>query len=227
MYIYKDYQTQTILGKRFYDLGSCAYPSITTVLGNSQSEEASQWLDAWKARVGASEAARKSKAATDRGTNVHTMMERFIRGEDPKLEEFPQEHQRMFKSLRLEARKINRFYGQEVVLYSHAFEIAGRCDLVGEWEGEPAIIDYKTSGKPKAESDIQDYWLQATFYALAHNEMFGTDIRKLVILMGVEASLPLVFKSTVTDDRIMELALRTEEFYNRLEKEVTSDCREK
>lgn len=219
-FAYQDHQTQTILGKRFYDLGSCAYPSITTVLGNSQSEADSGWLDAWKARVGASEAARKSKAATDRGTNVHTMMERFIRGEDPLLHEFPQDHQRMFKTMKLEARKINKFYGQEVVLYSHAFEIAGRCDLVGEWEGEPAIIDYKTSGKPKAEADIQDYWLQATFYALAHNEMFGTDIRKLVILMGVEASLPLVFKSSVTDERIVELALRTEEFYNRLEKEV-------
>lgn len=220
MFSYQDYQTEQVLGKRFYNLSSCAYPSITTVLGNTLDEKDSGWLDAWKKRVGETEAARKSKLATDRGTNVHTMMERFIRGEDPRLDEFPQAHQRMFKTMKLEARKINKFYGQEVVLYSHVFEIAGRCDLVGEWEGEPAIIDYKTSGKPKTDADIQDYWLQATFYALAHNEMFGTNIKKLVILMGVESSLPLVFKSTVTDDRVVQLALRTETFYDKLELEV-------
>lgn len=219
-FAYKDYPTEQILGKRFYNLGAVLYPSITTVLGNSVPANDSKWLEEWRARVGNEEADKKSKAATDRGTNVHTMLERFVRGDDPELDEFPPDHQRVFKSLKLQARKINKIYGQEVVLYSNSFEIAGRCDHIGEWEGEPAIIDYKTSGKPKTEADIQDYWLQAAFYATAHNEMFGTNIKKLVILMGVERSLPLTFKSMVTDELLEKLALRTEVFYDKLEREI-------
>ncbi len=219
-FAYKDYPTEQILGKRFYNLGDVLYPSITTVLGNSVPANDSKWLEEWRARVGNEEADKKSKAATDRGTNVHTMLERFVRGDDPELDEFPPDHQRVFKSLKLQARKINKTYGQEVVLYSNSFEIAGRCDHIGEWEGEPAIIDYKTSGKPKTEADIQDYWLQAAFYATAHNEMFGTNIKKLVILMGVERSLPLTFKSMVTDELLEKLALRTEVFYDKLEREI-------
>lgn len=219
-FVYKEYETEQVLGKRFYNLGSVLYPSITTVLGNTLPKEDEDWLEKWRARVGREEAAKKSLAATTRGTNVHTMLERFVRGDDPKLDEFPQEHQRVFKSLKLEARKINKIYGQEVVLFSNAFEVAGRCDHIGEWEGVPAIIDYKTSGKPKSEADIQDYWLQATFYALAHNEMYGTDIRKLVILMGVENSLPLTFKHTITEKHIELLAERTATFYDKLGQEL-------
>lgn len=219
-FAYQDYSTEQVLGKRFYNLGTALYPSITTVLGNTLPAEDQNWLEAWRARVGHEEADRKSKAATTRGTNVHTMLERFVRGDDPMLAEFPEEHQRVFKSLKLEARKISKTYGQEVVLFSNAFEVAGRCDHIGEWQGEPAIIDYKTSGKPKAEADIQDYWLQATFYALAHNEMFGTDISKMVILMGVEHSLPLVFKKTITDELVIALANRVALFYQKLEAEL-------
>lgn len=212
-FIYADYNTIEYDGNRFYDLGTICYPSITTVLGNT---EDSGWLEAWHARVGIEEANRVSKAATTRGTNVHLMLERFCQGADPGLQEFPEEHQRVFKSMTLEARKINKIYGQEVALYSTAFEVAGRCDVIGEWQGVPSIIDFKTANKPKRLDDIRDYWLQTTFYALAHNEMFKTDIKQLVVFIGVEERLPQVFKATITDDLIVELAERTSLFYDNL-----------
>jgi genome maintenance exonuclease 1 len=120
--------------------------------------------------------------------------------------------------LKVALNKVNTVYGQEVVLYSHDLGIAGRCDMIADYEGELSIVDYKSSTRAKNKEDIEDYWVQTAFYALAHNEMFGTKIEKLVILMGVENKLPMVFKHRITDDLIVQLAARTGEFYDEMEK---------
>jgi hypothetical protein len=214
---YVDCETVNVEGKRVYCVpGDNYYPSITTVLGGTIEPEKKKILDNWKARVGDKEAARISKAATDRGTDTHLMMERLLRNEDPQVETFPPDHAKMFRSLRLEAKKINKVYGQEVVLYSHVLGIAGRCDLIAEYQGQIALVDYKTSGRVKSVDEIGDYWLQCAFYATAHNEMFGTNIEKMVIMMGVEDHLPLIFKKTLNDDLLLKLATRTSEFYDKL-----------
>jgi genome maintenance exonuclease 1 len=90
--------------------------------------------------------------------------------------------------------------------------------MIADYEGELSIVDYKSSTRVKNKEDIEDYWVQTAFYALAHNEMFGTKIEKLVILMGVENKLPMVFKHRITDDLIVQLAARTGEFYDEMER---------
>lgn len=214
---YKDYQTEQVLGRRFYDLGEIGlFPSITTVLGHTPTPETTAWLSAWKTRVGDQKAARKSKLATDRGTNVHEMLERFVRGETINHGDFPEEHIRVFNSMKLELTKIGAVVGQEMVLYSKSLGVAGRCDMVAEHQGELAIVDYKTSGYYKSAADIGDYWLQTAFYALAHNEMYGTNIEKLVIMMGVENKLPMVFKKRLTEELVAGVIERTDKFYAEL-----------
>jgi genome maintenance exonuclease 1 len=216
MFSYQDYSTVDLQGKRFYQISDDQiYPSITTVLGNTLEPEKRNALDAWRARAGNKKADEISKAAADRGTNTHLMLERFLRGEDPQLDSFPEAHVKIFKSLRLELTKINKVYGQEVVLYSDILSVAGRCDLVAEYQGTLAIVDYKTSSRVKSVNEIGDYFLQCAFYAMAHNELFGTSIDKLVILMGVENSLPLVFKKTIDDELLLKLSTRVCEFYEK------------
>ena len=216
-FAYREHETINADGKRIYVCGDDKYyPSITTVLGQSLPMEKQNVLNAWRARVGNKEADRVSKAACDRGTNTHLMLERFLRNEDPRIEEFPDDHAKIFKSLKLELKKINRVYGQEVVLFSDLLGVAGRCDLVAEYQGTIAIVDYKTSSRVKSADEIGDYWLQACAYALFHNEMFNTSIDKMIILMGVENKLPLVFKRTITDDLILELIERVNSFYQKL-----------
>jgi genome maintenance exonuclease 1 len=216
-FVYKDCETINVEGKRVYAIDEERYyPSITTILGQSLPMEKQNVLNAWRARVGNKEADRISKAACDRGTNTHLMLERYLRNEDPRIEDFPQEHSAMFKSLRLELRNINRVYGQEVVLYSDILGVAGRCDLVAEYKGEIAIVDYKTSSRVKSADEIGDYWLQCAAYAIMHNEMFGTNIKKMVILMGVENKLPLIFKRTISDELVLNLIERVNSFYQKL-----------
>jgi len=215
---YQDCETTNLdgVGRVYLISEEKMYPSITTVLGQTLPEEKRDVLANWRARVGNKKADEISKAACDRGTNTHLMLERFLRGEDPQTSTFPDSHVKIFNSLRLELTKINKVYGQEVVLYSDVLGIAGRCDLVAEYQGAIAIVDYKTSSRVKSADEIGDYWLQAAFYATAHNEMFGTNIEKMVILMGVENKLPLIFRKTISDDLLLKLAERTSDFYGKL-----------
>jgi len=214
---YVDKQTIQVMGRRFYEVDpERAYPSITTVLGHTVPDEDKGWLDAWRNRVGHSKADKIRDDAARRGTNVHLMLERKLRGEDPQVEKFPPEHVKIFTSLKVELSKVNTVYGQEVVLYSHDLEVAGRCDMIAEYQGELAIVDYKTSTRAKDRSEIGDYWVQAAFYATAHNEMFRTNISKLVIMMGVENKLPLCFKRRLDDELLEQLAVRTVKFYDEM-----------
>lgn len=216
MFDYKELSAEMIQGLgRVYHTPLGPYPSITTMLGQSAPAEKTSYLDAWRARVGNAKANQITNDAATRGTNTHLMLERYVNGQEAYKEgEFPEGHIKVFKSLKLELKKINKVYGQEVVLYSDTLQVAGRCDLVGEYQGTMSIIDYKTSSRVKSKEEIGDYWLQTAFYAIAHNEMFGTDIQKLVILMGVENHLPMVFKKTITEELVTELFDRVTKFYN-------------
>ena len=214
---YVDYNTINLEGKRFYHLGGDVYyPSITTMLGTTISTEKATSLELWKKRVGSKNAKKTVDDACDRGTSIHTLVERFLKNEDLKEHEFKPEHLTLFKSLKYALKRINKTYGLEVVLYSHILSLAGRCDFIGEFDNIISIVDYKTSTRIKNASEIEDYWLQATFYALAHNEIFGTDIRQLVILMGVENHLPMIFKKSITDELILKLSERQAKFYDSL-----------
>lgn len=214
MFEYADFETVNAEGKRFYCLpDNIFYPSITTVLGGTMEVEKSASLEAWRNRIGHAQAVQVTRNAADRGTSLHSMLERQLKGLDPETHKHGAEAVRMFNSLRLHLKHINTVLGQEVVLYSHGLEVAGRCDLVCEYDGAPAIVDYKSSTRAKSESDIGDYFLQAAFYAMAHNEMFGTDIKRLVIMMGVTNGLPRVFKKTLDDELMLKLIDRVQQFH--------------
>ena len=60
---------------------------------------------------------------------------------------------------------------------------AGTTDLVGTYKGNPCIMDFKQTNKPKKLEWVQDYFLQLTAYAIAHNEIYGTNIREGHIFM--------------------------------------------
>ena len=60
---------------------------------------------------------------------------------------------------------------------------AGATDLCGIYMGRESIIDFKQSNKPKKIEWIEDYKLQGAAYATAHDDMFGTSIEQIVILM--------------------------------------------
>lgn len=201
---------------RWYDTPKAYYPSITTVLGQTAPPEKVASLERWRESLGHAEADRVSKAATDRGTNVHLLAERFLKGEEVDApidgEPVPPADLASFRALKLKLKSIDEVWGQEVALYSDSLEVAGRCDLIGVYKGTPCIVDFKTSSRIKSRADIADYELQLAFYARAHNEMFGTDINTGIILMVADSAFPMEFTVDLLE-QYDKLEARVEKFW--------------
>jgi len=139
----------------------------------------------WRKRVGNEEADRVTKAATGRGTDMHTLTEHYLKNEDlPKglrpISDF------LFKISKGKLNKINNIYALEGPLYSKELGIAGTVDCIAEYDGELAIIDFKTSKKPKPRDWIEHYFVQCMAYGCMLYEMKGISIKKLVIIMACE-----------------------------------------
>ncbi len=213
---YADFSTVDYKGQRWYSIESNkAYPSITTILGGTMEPEKKARLENWRTMLGPLVADKTAKKAADRGTVVHSLLEKHLKGEKIDTKGLNPEDVQMFNSLKLRLKSITKIYGQEMALYSDVLGVAGRCDLAGMWKNEEAIIDFKTSNKSKTAKDINDYWLQCTFYALAHNELYGTNINKGVIIMGVSENIPLVFEKELLQF-VGPLYDRIQIFYNSL-----------
>jgi CRISPR/Cas system-associated exonuclease Cas4 (RecB family) len=215
---YQELETQSVKGMRFYETPHKKYyPSITTVLGSTISEEKEKSLKSWQNSLGLSTAQQITKDAADRGTAVHLLIERYLKKE--KLvrdsDSFKPEEINLFNALKLKLNKIDEVWGQEVPLYSDLLEIAGRCDCIGLYKGIPAIIDFKTSSRIKSNRDIEDYRLQLCAYSIMHNEMFDTNISQGIILMTSQTGFPQEFKVNL-EDYAETLLTRIESFYEKL-----------
>ncbi len=174
---------QTKQGRQYVGEDDNPVPSVTTILGDTGDKTA---LIAWRKRVGEAEATRISTESAGLGTKVHNALEKYILGEE--WDNFgtnvvSQLAKTMTTNMINEAfSKVDELYGVEVGLIAQGL-YAGTSDAIGMYEGQEAIIDFKTAKKMKKREWIDDYFLQGCAYALAHNEMFGTNISKIAILM--------------------------------------------
>jgi len=186
----QDLQSETFPdGKRYYKLpDGTKLPSVTTVLGAMKKDA----IMAWRKRVGEAEANRISKKATGRGTNVHSLCEKYLNNES--LGEMMPDAQEMFLSLKPLLNRINNIHYQEQALWSTQLGMAGRVDCIGEFDGQLSVIDFKTSKKIKSKVQIEDYFWQTSAYALMYEELIGRPINNLVIIMAVEDDQPLLFQ---------------------------------
>lgn len=168
------------------------YPSITTVLGHFGKHKIMEWRKA----VGEEEANRVAARAAGRGTALHTLCERYIDNQQPFDEKTMPHVKAMFNSVKpvIDSR-VGKVYVQEVPLYSDHLRLAGRVDLIAEFDGVLSIIDFKTSSRIKVEEDIKSYFEQEAAYAIMFEERTGIPIVNLVTIMAVENEKePLVFK---------------------------------
>lgn len=184
---------QTVDGARRYATpDGMKLPSVTTILDATKTEETKQALANWKKAVGAENAQAITTEAANRGTRLHTHLETFIktgkineRGSNPYgWPSHAMAHQIAEQGLS----KVDEFWGTEIGLYFPKI-YAGTTDCCGIHEGQESIIDFKQSNKIKKREWIDDYFVQLTAYAEAHNELYGTKIRKGVIMMSVKPDL--------------------------------------
>lgn len=176
-------------GKRLYATpDGNKVPSVTTILDKTKPEEARQALANWRKSVGEKKAQEITTEAAGRGTRMHKFLEDYIKGEQLKetvTNPYAQQSLIMARKVIKDGfPSVNEVWGSEVPLYFPQL-YAGTTDCVGIHNGEESILDFKQTNKPKKLEWIDDYFLQLTAYALAHNEVHGTNIRKGVIMMCV------------------------------------------
>jgi hypothetical protein len=186
-------ERETIDGVRYYSVPNedqlLKFVSITSVTSHFNKEI----FVKWRKRVGNEEADRITKASTSRGTDMHTLVENYLYNHEvlpsvQPLSEF------LFKIAKPSLNKINNIHCLEGALYSKQLGVAGTTDCIAEFDDELAVIDFKTSKKPKPREWIENYFVQAMFYGMAYYEMTGTPIKKLVIIMACEDGECVVYE---------------------------------
>jgi len=183
---------ETIDGIRYYKVPDdeilLKLVSITSVTSHFNKEI----FVKWRKKVGVEEADKITKAATSRGTDMHTLVENYLYNRDlpPVLpiSDF------LFKIAKIELNRINNIYCLEGALYSKQLGVAGTTDCIAEFDEELAVIDFKTSKKPKPRDWIENYFVQAMFYGMALYEMTGIRVKKLVIIMSCENGECVVYE---------------------------------
>ena len=184
---YVKFTRETIDGSRKYATPDGEkLPSVTTILDATKSEESKKALMEWRNRVGHKRAQEITTEAAGRGTRMHKFIEDYIKEgvlKEPGSNPYSIQSQKMAKSIIEQGLcKVDEAWGVEVPLYFPKI-YAGTTDLCGIHDGQEAIMDHKQSNKVKKREWIEDYFVQSAAYATAHNELYGTNIRKGVIFM--------------------------------------------
>ena len=184
LYTYPASTRSTVDGFRTYDVNEEKLPSVTTILGATKDQDAIDSINRWKAKVGEEAATRIRDTAASRGTNMHLHLERHVTGEGH-LDLTPEGKiaKAMADTIIAKGLKdLQEIWGSEVTLFYPGL-YAGATDLVGTYDYEDSIIDFKQSNKPKRREWVEDYFMQLGAYAMAHNQVYKTEITQGVILM--------------------------------------------
>lgn len=198
-------------GQRFYTTpDGNVYPSVTTVL-SVLSEDA---IEKWRNRIGKEEAQKISEYTSNRGTDLHSILERYLKNEPLIFPEDPKSKVRtMFNRMKRVLSKVDNIVAQEVSLYSDALKIAGRCDCIAEYYKLLSVVDFKGSNKAKKKDWITSYFLQATAYSLMFEERTGMKAEQIVILMAGETDFSCQIFVETRDKYVQQLK-ETIEIYN-------------
>jgi len=181
---YKPINRKEVNGKRLYATpDGNAVASVTTILDATKDKT---HLVAWRKRVGEQKAQEITTEAAGVGTRMHKYLEDYVetgRWPSPGSNPYAKQAHNMATQIKDNALvHVDAIWGSEVNLYMPMM-YAGTTDLVGTYKGNPAIMDFKQTNKPKKKEWVEDYYLQLTAYALAHNELYGTNIQEGHVFM--------------------------------------------
>ena len=201
-----------INGMRFYEVDGKAYPSVTSVSGYRPKPG----LLAWRTNVGEEAAKWEMARAARRGKATHTLVEEFLKGETPSTRDVLPLG--LFSLLKPYIAQIDNVHCLETILYSHKLTLAGQVDCIAEYNGKLSVIDFKTANKERNDAWNESYYLQTTAYSIMYEELFGTPIEQIVILMASEDGVARAFVKE-RKEYIPKLEEEIKYFYDNFNKE--------
>lgn len=191
-----DIPTQTVDGSRRYCVNGKLLPSVTTVTSYQNRQSIAEWRE----RVGAEVANQISQFASTNGTKFHKIVEDYLNNIDADYDSEKYEIAlKLFSQFQPLLDQVDNIHYQECALYSETLGIAGRVDCIAEYDGKLSVIDFKSSSKPKYESQIQNYFVQETGYAMMYEEMTGKKVEQIVTLISCHSGETQVFVKNPAD----------------------------
>ena len=185
-------------GQRLYDIDNEKLPSVTTILSETASEEKKASLARWRQSVGQKQSEIITREASSRGSKLHELLEKFILNQlnldllgDNSLEK-QMADQIIDNGLRND---LSEVWGVEATLY-YPGKYAGAADLIGIYNGKESLLDFKTANKPRKDEYNDEYYMQLGAYSLAHDKVYGTNIKQGVILLCTK---DLMFQRFIID----------------------------
>lgn len=169
---------------RAYKTPEGVFPSVTTVVGF----EKQQFFAEWRSKNPA-----ESVRVTKRGTEFHSLIEKYINNEEFNFDEIMPNLTDLFVTIQPLLHRIDNIKLLEAPLWSSLLGLAGRTDCIADFDGKLSIIDFKASTKQKRKKDIDNYFLQATAYAMMLQERTGIKVEQFVILIACEDGTSQVF----------------------------------
>lgn len=186
-------ERETVDGVRYYKVPDAdefiKLVSITSVTSFWNREKFAKW----RKKIGEDKANEITRKATSRGTDTHTLIEHYLLNEEtlPKVQPISDF---LYKIAKPTLNNIDNIHALEGSLYSKQLGVAGTVDCIAEYDGELAVIDFKTSAKPKPRDWIDGYFVQAAAYACMYYELTGVSVKKLVIIMTCEDGECVVYE---------------------------------
>ena len=164
---------------RVYHSPNGTYPSVTNVLYQILNKEN---IEAWRDKIGHEEADKITHRAARRGTNVHGILEKYLQGDVDFMKGVMPEHKELvLAGLSQIDERIDNIRGIELSMWSDDLKLAGTSDLIADYNGELAVIDWKTAAYLKKEEWLLSYILQGTAYSRMLYEMYGLIPKKVVV----------------------------------------------
>ena len=187
-------------GRRYQTPSGVLYPSVTTIL----SHKSKPYIDAWKKKIGEAEANKISSRAAKRGTSMHKLVEYHLLNETNLHEEGVQSLDMLDKEMYMNNMKpllsdIDNIRALEATMYSDHLRLGGQADCIAEYKGRLSVIDFKTANKERNDEWNKNYYIQTAAYAFMYEELFGTPIEQIVIIMASEDGAGRVFVKNKPD----------------------------
>lgn len=206
-----DIPTKTVNGSRRYCVNGKLLPSVTTVTSYQKRHS----INEWRERVGVDVANKISQFASTNGTKFHKLVEDYINNVDVEYDTEKYEIAlKLFNQFQHLLNDVDNIHYLESALYSEQLGIAGRVDCIAEYNGKLSIIDFKSSSKPKYESQIQNYFVQETGYAMMYEEMTGNKVEQIVTLISCHSGEIQVYVRN-PDDYVNTLKQYIQEYNNK------------
>jgi len=182
------------LKNNYYVIGDNHYPSVNSILKPLIESK----FALWKKSVGEEAANSISEKEVSKENRMHKLCSMFLSNKD--LKYFDDKDKNMFENTFVPfLNKLTNIKSIDQCLFSHHYKYAGTVDCIAEYDGVMAIVGFKTARKLKQTSYINHYFIEATAYSIAYEEMTGQIIDYLVVCVGVDGvEKPQIFTDSRT-----------------------------